>query len=263
MVSVIVSFYERLSHLQYCLDSLRFSRHDFDEVIISDDGSSVETVNALHEMIAACDYPVRHVWQEKNGFRVAAARNNGIRNARGDYLLFFDCDFLILPGAVKAHIERAERGRFIAGNCKYLSDVHTADIFRNPLTPDRLEYLYRSLPDQNLNRGHRKFLIRTFFMKMHLMSPTKQSLGGHFSIHRADMEKINGYDENFTGWGGEDEDVGIRLVMAGIYGRSVIPQARVLHMWHPRALGNASWKNGPNIEYFNRKKEFFCRNGLH
>lgn len=263
MTSIIICFYERLQHLRYCLDSLTFSQDDFDEVVISDDGSSPETVNELKELISNYDFPIRHVWQPKKGFRVAAARNNGIRNAQGDYLIFFDCDFLILPGTVKEHTRRAKLGRFVAGNCKYLSECQTENIFKTSLDANQLEELYNSIPDDNLQREHRKFLKRTFWMRLHLMSPRKQSLGGHFSIHRTDIEKINGYDENYIGWGGEDEDLGIRLVMAGIYCQPAIISARVLHAWHPKELLNAKWQNGPNIEYFKKKKYFFCPNGLH
>jgi glycosyltransferase involved in cell wall biosynthesis len=263
MISVIISFYERLTHLKHCLDSLCFSRGDFDEVVISDDGSSAKTVEALQKMIAGYDFPIHHVWQSKKGFRVAAARNNGIRNAGGDYLIFFDGDFLILPGTVKEHTRRAQNGKFVAGNCKYLSEVQTAEVFNHPLLPGGIDNLYMSLPDGNLPKEHRKFSTRTFFIRLRMMSPRKQSLGGHFSIYRRDIEKINGYDENFVGWGGEDEDLGIRLVMAGIYCKSAILHARVLHMWHPTELGDATWKQGPNIDYFKRKRPFFCRNGLY
>lgn len=263
MVSVIICFYERLTHLKYCLDSLRFSQEDFGEVVISDDGSSATTVRALHELIAGYDFPIRHVWQEKKGFRVAAARNNGIRNAKGDYLIFFDCDFLVLPGTVREHLNRARKKRFVAGNCKYLSEEQTTTIFQHGVTAESLERLYNALPGENLLREHKKFNRRTWLMRLRLLSPRRQSLGGHFSIYRQDIEKINGYDENYVGWGGEDEDLGIRLVRAGIYCNSASPYAKTLHMWHPRELGNNQWKNGPNIDYFKRKRDsYFCENGL-
>ena len=74
---------------------------------------------------------------------------------------------------------------------------------------------------------------------------------------------MNGYDENYVGWGGEDEDLGIRLVKAGVYCKSAIPYAKVLHIWHPKEIGNKHWKEGPNINYFKRKIiPFYCENGL-
>ena len=263
MTSIIICFYERLQHLRYCLDSLNFSLGDFDEVVISDDGSSPETVEKLKKLISNYPFPIHHVWQEKKGFRVAAARNNGIRNAKGDYLIFFDCDFLILPSTIKEHTQRAQPGRFVAGNCKYLSEQKTENIFNESLQSVNLEELYNSIPIGNLKKEHRKFLTRTFFIKLHLMSPRKQSLGGHFSIHRKDIEKINGYDENYVGWGGEDEDLGIRLVKAGIYCKSAITQAKIIHMWHKKEIEGKHWLEGDNYDYFtDQNKPYYCTKGL-
>lgn len=262
MTSIIICFYERLTHLKHCLDSLRFSQNDFDEVIISDDGSSPETVKALRELIADYDFPIRHVWQEKQGFRVAAARNNGIRNATGDYLIFFDCDFLILPDTIREHLNHARKKHFVAGNCKYLDEKQTTVVFQDKISADMLVKLYNSLPEKNLRHEQKKFNRRTWLIRLHLLSPRKQSLGGHFSIYREDIEYINGYDENFVGWGGEDEDLGIRLVMAGIYCRPAILDVKVLHAWHSKELGAHAWQHGQNMKYFKETRPFFCQNGL-
>ena len=51
MVSVIVCFYERTKHLFLCLDSLKLNQEFFDEVIISDDGSSIETIDLVKSEI--------------------------------------------------------------------------------------------------------------------------------------------------------------------------------------------------------------------
>jgi glycosyltransferase involved in cell wall biosynthesis len=112
MVSIIVCFYERLNHLKCCLDSIGLASFGRSSVSmkssITDDGSSEGTVSALKRMLPSYPFPIRHVWQEKKGFRNAAARNNGIRAAQGDYLIFFDCDFLVLPEAIPKHLELAK-----------------------------------------------------------------------------------------------------------------------------------------------------------
>jgi len=263
MISIIVSFYERLAHLKSCLDSLALCVNDFDEVVVTDDGSCSDTVDKLKECIKRYDFPINHVWQPKKGFRVAAARNNGIRHARGEYLIFFDCDFLVLPGAIKQHVKCSKNGWFVAGHCKYLPEDQTGMILDSTISPDLLENLYRQFPDRPIIKSHRRFIKRTILMRFRLTSHRKQSLGGHFSIFLRDIGRINGYDENFMGWGGEDEDLGIRLVRAGIYCRSAIRSARVLHLWHPKQIGNKHWKQAPNIEYFRRKEiPVFCENGL-
>jgi glycosyltransferase involved in cell wall biosynthesis len=263
MVSVIVSFYERFEHLKCCLDALSLCSDVFDEVIVTDDGSCEETVHKVRERIAAYPFSISHVWQPNRGFRVAAARNNGIRHARGSYLVFLDCDFVVLPDTLKFHLSAARPGRFVAGGYINLDETMTSKLLHTPLSPDLLKRIDAALPQRQLARIHRRFIKRTILMRLGLASRRKQSLGGHYSIYRHDLECVNGYDENFEGWGGEDEDLGIRLVSAGIYCRSAFAKAKVLHLWHPKELGNRHWKEGPNIGYFNRKKiPSYCLNGL-
>ena len=264
MVSIIICFYERLEHLKRCLDSLSFSSGSFDEVIITDDGSREDVVRRLKEMITHYDFSIHHVWQPNRGFRAAAARNTGIRHAKGDYLLFFDSDFLILPGTVDCHVNLARQGRFVAGNCKYLTEDQTTALFNGRISPEGLESVYSQIPEREMIKDHRRFIKRTILFRLHLLSYRKQSLGGHLSIHRRDINQVNGYDENFVGWGGEDEDLAMRLVKAGIYGRSAIRSARVLHMLHPKEIGDKHWKEGPNIDYFRRSEvPTYCDNGLY
>lgn len=262
-VSIIICFYERIGYLKCCLDSLVPSAMLFDEVIIADDGSSSETVSEIEALMDQYPFSIKHAWYPKEGFRAAAARNNGVRHAAGNYLIFFDCDFLILQDTVKIHLERAKRGRFLSGYCKYLSEETTNQIFKRGVSDLDLGKIYKDIPEENLKRDHRKFLSRTLRIRLHLASHRKQTLGGHFSIYRKDFESVNGYDEKFVGWGAEDIDLGIRLVAKGIYGRSVIRSAKVLHMWHHREARSENWETASNIEYFNRKYiNPICKSGL-
>lgn len=263
MISIIICFYERLEYLRCCLDSLRICFKDFDEVVVTDDGSNEATVSRLKRMITNYGFPINYVWQPKKGFRAAAARNNGIRHARGDYFIFLDCDFLLLPDTIKNHLNAARPGRFVVGHCKYMTAEQSNRALNANISQDLLENRYQELPEKQIIRDHYRFIKRTILFRLHLTSPRKQSLGGHFSIYRKDIEYVNGYDENFVGWGGEDEDLGIRLVRAGVYGRSAIRYARALHLCHPKEIGNKHWKEGPNIDYFKRRNiPVFCENGL-
>jgi glycosyltransferase involved in cell wall biosynthesis len=266
MVSVIVAFYERLGHLKCCLDALALCSQDFDEVVVADDGSKDETVNRLKEMIAGYNFPITHVTHPKDGFRLSATRNNGIRHARGDYLLFLDCDFMVLPGTIKYHLKLAKPGRFVAGAYKYLTEEQSSMLLNSTIAPDLLERFYCELPEREIIVQHRRYMRRSLLMRLHLASPRKQSLGGFFSVYKKDIELINGYDENFVGWGGEDEDLGVRLAAAGIYCISAIRDARALHVWHPSELKTgkeSGWKRGTFNDYFTREKiQFVCKNGL-
>lgn len=169
----------------------------------------------------------------------------------------------MLPHTIQCHLKAAKPGRFVVGGRKDLDEEFSSKVFHSTVSQDLLDTLDRQLPERAIIKTHRRFMKRTILMRLRLASYSKQSLGGHFSIYRKDMERVNGYDENFVGWGGEDEDLGIRLVRAGIYCRSAIRYAKVLHLWHPREIGNKHWKEGPNIKYFERKHvPIFCENGL-
>jgi glycosyltransferase involved in cell wall biosynthesis len=264
MVSVIICFYERTQHLFRCLDSLEFNRDYFDEVVISDDGSSHEASIAVQNKMTSYSYPIHYAHRNSKGFEVAAARNNGIRHAKGDYLIFFDCDFLVLAGTVKVHVDNAKSNRFVVGHCKYLDKTSTSTIFTyDSLLATEINCLYHASDDKPLMKMQKRFIRRNILMKLKLASYRKQSLGGHFSIFRNDIEAINGYDENYKGWGGEDEDLGRRLVLSGTHSIPLQTKAKVLHLWHKKEIGDNHWRQGPNIDYFERKKlTFFCSNGL-
>lgn len=253
-VSIIVSFYKRISHLKFCLDALKQASSHFDEVIVTDDGSDADTVRQVDALTAGYPFLIRHVWQPKDGFRVAAARNNGVRAAIGDYLVFLDCDMIVLPETLQIHLSSARPGKFLAGSKMDLSEAQTQSIFAKGLERVDLEEIYNGIPEDHLKHDHFKFVTRTWRIRLGLASPRKQTLGGHFSLFRKDFESVNGYDEQFVGWGGEDIDLGIRLVASGIYGRSIIRSARTLHLWHAREPHSDNWETGTNMAYFNRQR---------
>jgi GT2 family glycosyltransferase len=264
MVSVIVCFHERVQHLLRCLDALELNREYFDEVVISDDGSKPETVAAVKAELDRYSFPIEYAWRKSERFELAAARNQGVRAAKGDYLVIYDCDFLSLPDTIKTHVALRKRGRFVAGRCKYLSEGETDELFaQEPLTAEYLETLYAKQSDAELRKLNFRYARRNLLTRLKLASAEKHSIGSHISIYRDDLEKVNGYDENYVGWGGEDNDLGKRLVAAGIMCIPALTKARLMHMWHPKELGDKDWAEGANVEYYQRKNRLFrCANGL-
>jgi GT2 family glycosyltransferase len=98
-----------------------------------------------------------------------------------------------------------------------------------------------------------------------LRHPTKPKLfGGNIGISRADYEAVNGYDENFEGWGCEDDDLRLRLRQAGVRVHSILRWTRTYHLWHPRGETTPEqWKEGANVGYLTRgRRPTRCHNGL-
>ena len=261
--SIIFCFYNRLDLLTACLDSLRGSSEYFDEVVVADDGSSEEVVKSVQDLVKKYDFPIIHAWHTRQGPRRSATRNNGIRHATGDYLIFLDADVVVLPGAIRSHIDAARPGYFAAGRRKFTTEEQCHRILAEGVSVSLLESIYAELPEEPLEKEHRRFVRYAMLRRFFLAPARKVTFGGEFSAFKKDIETVNGYDENFVGWGGEDMDFALRMVRAGFRGTSVIKTARVLHLWHPREMGNKHWKEGPNMAYYLRSnKPVFCEKGL-
>jgi hypothetical protein len=97
---------------------------------------------------------------------------------------------------------------------------------------------------------------------VHTTKPAFRS--GNFALARSEFERINGFDENFLGWGCEDDDFGRRLRSGGIYTVSVLNRTCVYHLWHPPAPTRPrAWKEGGNVPYLQRSIRLTrCINGL-
>ena len=94
MITVIVPVYCAEKYLPVCVDSILAQSFREFELILVDDGSP-DGCPALCDAMAAGDSRVRVIHQENGG--VSAARNAGIRAAKGEYLAFADADDWVEP----------------------------------------------------------------------------------------------------------------------------------------------------------------------
>jgi hypothetical protein len=96
----------------------------------------------------------------------------------------------------------------------------------------------------------------------HTTKPAFRS--GDFALARTEFERVNGFDENFLGWGCEDDDFGRRLRTAQIRTVSVLNRTCVYHLWHPPTPTRPeAWKQGGNVPYLQRTIRLTrCASGL-
>jgi len=263
--SVIITVYNRPEMLIACLRALALQSVRPDEAVVSDDGSNPESVRRLQAAFGEMPFPVRYVRQDDLGYRLAAARNNAIRESSGEYLFSLDCDVLLMPDALEIHLQHARRGLFLAANRAWVGEQATRALFNKELTPRLLDVLWAGADRRHLRPAHRQFIRNLLLRKIGLARRHKPKiLGCHFSLFREDIERVNGFDEHYVGWGLEDDDFALRLHQAGIRGHSLIKEARALHLWHPPAGPQSkSPLAGPNWEYFNRRNiPAYCAQGL-
>lgn len=117
LVSVIIPSYNHAGFVGGTIESVLGQTHRRYEIIVVDDGS---TDNSL-EVIAR--YPGLHCISQKNQ-GVAAARNRGLRESTGDYVVFLDSDDRLLPEALEVGVNclnaYPEYG-FVAGRCNHIA----------------------------------------------------------------------------------------------------------------------------------------------
>jgi len=88
VISVLLATYNWPAALSLCLQALREQTNKNFEIIICDDGSKDETKTLIAEFQKDFPVPIKHLWQEDDGFRKTLILNQGIKSANGEYLVF-------------------------------------------------------------------------------------------------------------------------------------------------------------------------------
>lgn len=94
-ISVIIPVFNRPDKIRSALNSVLSQSEPPLEIIVVDDGSTDETTDVLNAYVGR----LKVIRQENRG--VSAARNRGIRAARGDWIAFLDSDDAWLPDKLK------------------------------------------------------------------------------------------------------------------------------------------------------------------
>ena len=232
--AVILTTYNRPDALQAALEGYRAQHTSDFELIVADDGSTRDTRAMVQEYARLAPFPVHHVWQEDRGFRAGAARNRALARTRADYVIFSDGDCVPPAFFVDRHLTLAEPGYFLAGNRVLLSASFTASVLGGRIP------IHRWSMQQWLAAWLRRDINRALPLLRLPDGPHRKRAPGrwegvktcNFSAWRADLERTNGFDERYSGWGLEDSDLVIRLLHAGVRHKSARFAAPVFHLWH-------------------------------
>lgn len=208
-LSVVIPTYNRLETLRVVVPSLLAqslppARY---EILVADSQSNDGTAEYLAGV--AAEHPrVRHLPGPYNGR--AMARNAGIAAARGRVVMFTDADIIASPRLLELHLAHHGSAKPVAVVGMELQVNSEADYER-----------LRDRPEQRrpLHPAKRKKLSWLYF------------LTGNASVKKADLDRVGRFDENFTGYGHEDLELGFRLEAAGL---TIVyePEAIDYH-WHP------------------------------
>ena len=257
-VSIVIPVYNRKEILEKTLAGVCNQTYPkkLIEVIIADDGSSDGVEKIIPQWKKYLD--IKYVRQEDEGFRVSAARNLGIKNAKYDKIIILDCDMLPVPETVEAYMNylHVSSEAVLIGYRRFVStDELTADEIRKKIT------LATDLPDIKTDNTivtkagetgptidwREKIYNETNQLK-ELDYPFRVYCGGNVAFCKSVLEKTGGFDEGFTAWGAEDTEMGLRVYNEGYY---LIPVNRAvgLHQEPPGGENETDREGGREITY--------------
>jgi len=236
LISVIVTTYNREDALDAALRALaRQSDRNF-EIVIADDGSQPDTARVVESWKSRLKLPLKYVRHEHRGFRGGEIRNRAIRASTGEICIFLDGD--CLPGAdfVAAHRRLHEPGWFVSGNRILLSLELTEAVLAQGLPAET--WNFAALLRQRLVGGVNRLMPTLRLPLGPLRKLRRGSWQGartcNLAVARADLDRVDGFDAVYTGWGLEDSDLVVRLLHAGVRRKDGRFATGVLHLWHPQ-----------------------------
>jgi len=236
LVSVIVTTYNREDALDAALRALsRQSDRNF-EVVVADDGSRADTARLVESWTPRLPVPLKYVRHEHRGFRGGEIRNRGVRASAGALCIFLDGDCLARPDFIALHRRLYEPGWFVAGNRILLSRELTQAVLAQGLAAETWNF-------SMLLRGWLTGGVNRLIPALHLPLGPLRKLRSHdwqgaktcnLAVSRDDLDRVDGFDSAYAGWGLEDSDLVVRLLHAGLRRKDGRFATGVLHLWHPQ-----------------------------
>ena len=255
-LTLIITTFNWPESLLLVLESIRLQTHIPDEIVIADDGSDDDTKDLINNFKKKFSLNIIHSWQENDGFRVARSRNKAILKSSGDYIIFIDGDTVLHPNFVEDHVAFSEPGFFVQGSRALLSKkvTHEALVEKNVI----FSFFTPELKNRK-NSIHSKMLSKLFSHKNNNLQGIKSC---NFSFYREDCININGFNNDFEGWGREDSEFIVRLINSKINRKNIRFHAIQYHLWHMENSRMSLKKNDEILDNAIKNDVKWCTNGI-
>jgi GT2 family glycosyltransferase len=267
--ALVITTYNNPKYLELCLRSLAAQKcKDFD-VFIADDGSKPETrerIDSLKPLFK--DQTIHHFWHPDTGYKKSTINNEVFRHLK-DYpvTICLDHDVIVHPLFVQDHLSihkktpnacfmgrRVELGPAISATL----DETNVERFCQGLSIGLLMSQF-SGDTENAMRAWR--VSSSLLQKLLKRDRVPDLLGSNFSVTTDLLYQVNGYNEDYQSYWGEDGDLFVRLRNIGATLVGLKGYAIQYHLYHPRLE--------PNRESQARYQELLkdttyvrCQNGI-
>ena len=265
-IGIVVSTYNNPTWLEKCFWGWLAQTYKNFTLLIADDGSTEETKALIERYQTGSGLDIQHFWHEDMGFRKCTILNKVVSETDCDYLIFTDGDCIPAPKLVQTHYEFAEPNTFLsAGYFKLTMDVSLAiseEDIRNGHCFDKKWLISHGQP-----KSHKMSKLHPnphFQRIMNRLTPTKATWNGaNSSTWRKEIIEVNGFNEKME-YGGEDRELGLRLINNGLKSKQIRYSTIFLHLDHSRGYESKEvWqKNNAIREETVRSKSTWTTNGI-
>lgn len=239
-------------------------------MVVSCDADDPAIAELLQECGRELGIDILHVRRAHHGeCRLSQVRNNAVRalmsaNLTAEArLVFIDGDCCPAGDALLVH-ER--RGRAAALVCAFRIDLTQEQTERFDEAAVRAGAPPAAISAgqwSELRRRHGRYVRQAWMRRLGLGKGHKPKiLGANFSVRAGELLGVNGFDEEYVGWGQEDDDFARRIYRSGGRPAIAVRDAVVYHQWHPsRAPG--SWDESAGVKRFAMNLPTRCVRGVH
>lgn len=254
-VALLISTYNWPQALELVLLSIVKQTKRPDEIIIADDGSKEDTKHLIARFKTEFNLPVKHIWHEDAGFRKSLILNKAVKQITSLYIIEIDGDIVIHPKFVADHLKAAQPGYFVQGSRSMITEEKSIEILKTK----QIDFSF--FTDGLYNRFN-ALRVPFFSIIFNLLySNSYHTKACNLAFWKNDYIKVNGYDNGFEGWGGEDYEFAARLLHSGIRRKRLKMAALAFHIFHK---DNSRSNRGPNDKIYRKtlsEKLTFCDNG--
>lgn len=255
-VSLIITTYNWHQALALSLKSVLSQTMLPFEIIVADDGSGEATAETIRGIKKEAPVEVIHSWQEDKGFRAAQSRNRAISKAKGNYIILIDGDILLERHFIEDHYSLARQGYFSQGSRVLLGE----ELSQSILAGKKINIsLFSSGVGNKKNCLRSPFFAKLFSLESRRLSGVKTC---NFAFWKSDAEQVNGFNEDFVGWGREDSEFAARLMNCGVKRQNIRFSALGYHLHHPVNTRNHLKDNDKILNETVVQNKVWCNKGL-
>ncbi len=255
-ISLLISTYNWPQALELVLLSVKRQSTLPNEVLIADDGSTDETKTLIATFQKIFPIPIRHFWHEDNGFRKASILNKAIAKSHSEYIIQVDGDCILHKNFVKDHRIFATENNYLFGSRVTIKKEYLATLFKIK----KINFNLFSTGIKKRTRTLHIPILSKLYSKTSELS--KKFRGCNVSFWKEDIIAINGYNEDFKGWGREDSEIIVRLINKGVLGRRLRYRGIVYHIFHNEKPKNRLELNDTIQRNSIKNKSTWCTNGI-